>query len=120
MKKLLISLALILFTCMMSSAQSKPCNDSTRIIVGIAERPSQAVYDGLFRARYRPTVRANQVVLVAAHACISTYYIVYDKAGQVVAAGRFVKRYAGDYDVVDLRGHFGSIRFSSTPLLAHN
>lgn len=82
------------------------------------------VKDGLLGA-YLAT-GPNQVALVAGQGVTSVYYLIYNAHGQPVSSGKFTKRTAGEYQVIDLGANADGCktRFSAKPLFvsskAHN
>jgi hypothetical protein len=94
MKKL-STLIIVLLSCLLSQAQVK--TDVSRVIVGAVTTVSPELAKGLKQARYK--VGNYQIALVSARPFTSCYYTIYNCAGQVLSSGRFVKRYAGEYEI---------------------
>lgn len=117
--KMILLTSIILVAAFASKAQvvKSGCNDQI-IIIGIADRVSEAVADGLLSAHLQRT--SNQVVLVAGKPLTSTYYAIADQRGQLLRTGKFTKLNAGEYQVLDLgtKPEEYQITFSTTPLLA--
>lgn len=94
MKKL-FTLTIVLLSCLLAGAQVK--TDCSRVIVGAVSTVSPDLAKGLKQARYK--VGNYQVALVSARPFTSCYYIIYNATGEIVSSGRFVKRYAGEYEI---------------------
>lgn len=114
MKKLLILSALLHCGLLTSAQKCTPVIDNSRLIVGITEHPSAAVYDGLFNARYDVRRRAGQIVLIAGKDLISVHYEIYNTAGQLMADGELNMK-AGEYELLNVGVRLDSCRFVFSP-----
>ena len=118
--KLIFTLSVMLLAGLAAQAQvyKSGLNDKV-LLVGVVDTLSPAAADGVFQARI--SRGANQVALVAARPFTSTYYALFDANNRLLRAGKFAKRLAGDFDIVDLGGRLKKYRivFSSKPLIAH-
>lgn len=111
--KTLITLSIVLLSALYGKAQTK--TDKV-LLIGIS-KVTPDVKDGLFKAHMQRN--GNQVALVSACSFQSTYYAIYDAQGRIVRTGKFTKRHAGEYDLVDIGPHpcGYNIAFSNHPIV---
>lgn len=119
MKKLFI-LSLFLAPSMFLMGQTVTKSNITDkvLLIGISDKISGATYDGLFKAHL--SCREHQVALVAGKGFVSTYYMISGANGSVIKTGKFIKKEAGEFDIVDLgtTPDQYTIVFSTSPLIA--
>lgn len=118
--KILIALILPFVLALSTKAQVSKSNVNEHYIILGIDSLSNSVKDALFQAHVERS--RNQIALVAGKNFMSTYYAVYDSGGRLVGKGKFAKKRAGDFDIVDLGTLPRNYRivFSPLPVLAKN
>ena len=118
--KTICTLSFLLLSCMAASAQvcRAPQVDHSRVIIGGSTHTSNAVFAGLFNARFE--VQRNEIAFIAGQPCISAYYAVYDENYRLIACGKVAILKEGGVQIVKVGRPAEKCRvsFSSSPLIA--